>query len=115
MSEQYESQIRSKLENILAELVEANSSAKLNSATVDLDQARVGRLSRMDALQNQAISQSALGMRKQQIVQAKSALQRLEAGNYGYCTECEEAIDPRRLNHNPAVAMCVKCAEKAER
>jgi len=106
---------RIRLEKIMAELVDANSSAKQAAATVNLDQSRVGRLSRMDALQNQAISQSALAMRKQEIQLVKSALRRLDSGDYGLCVVCDEAIDPRRLDHNPAAPMCIQCAEQAER
>lgn len=115
MSDHDVEQVRIRLEKILAELVDANSSAKQAAATVDLDQSRVGRLSRMDALQNQAISQSALSMRKQEIQQTKSALLRLDSGDYGLCVICDEVIDPRRLDHNPAAAMCIVCAEQAER
>lgn len=107
--------VRARLENLLTELVDANTSAKASAATVDLDQSRVGRLSRMDALQNQAISQSALAKREQAIRQAKSALRRVDSGDYGFCVECEQAVDHRRLNHNPAAAMCIQCAERAER
>lgn len=114
MPEQDIRQIKIKLEKLLADLIDMNSSAKLAAATVDLDQSRVGRVSRIDALQNQAISQSAFNMRAIEISQAKAALSRVDAGDYGFCVVCEEDINPLRLEHNPAVAMCIQCAEAAE-
>ncbi|MBT8444490.1 MAG: TraR/DksA family transcriptional regulator [Gammaproteobacteria bacterium] len=84
------------------------------AATVELDQTRQGRLSRMDAMQAQAMSLEANRRREQQLARLKSALKRIEAGDYGWCLECGEPIDPRRLEHDPAAPLCIACAEKAE-
>ncbi len=40
------------------------------------------------------------------------ALARLDAGDYGICTNCDEPIDPRRLKALPYVELCVSCAEQ---
>lgn len=85
------------------------------SSTVELDQTRVGRLSRMDALQGQAMSQAA-GQRRQQMRQRiESALHRLEAGDYGYCLRCEEPIAAARLFADPAATLCIRCASDSEK
>jgi len=107
-------QIRNRLNTLLSDLLDANDNAAIGAATVDLDQSRVGRLSRMDALQNQAISQSAQVNRQKSIIETKAAIARLERGEYGLCEECEEPINPRRLEHNPAARHCIDCAENAE-
>ena len=106
---------RSRLEQLLAELTQLNDGAEQGSAIVDLDQSRVGRLSRMDALQNQAISQTAMFNRAQLIQQVKSAIKRIDTGEYGICVNCEEPINPRRLDHNPAAPLCIRCAALAEK
>ncbi len=106
---------RNRLEKLLAELTQANNGAEQGSAIVDLDQSRVGRLSRMDALQNQAISQTAMINRVQQIQQVKSAIKRIDTSEYGICLDCEEPINPRRLDHNPAAPLCIRCAALAEK
>lgn len=82
------------------------------SATVELDQSKVGRLSRMDALQAQAMSQEGERRREVELKQIAAALRRIDSGDYGYCTECDEPIIEARLRFNPAVPLCIHCAEQ---
>ena len=79
--------------------------------TVELDQSRVGRLSRMDAMQGQAMSQEAGRRRELELQKIETALHRLEAGDYGYCLRCGEMINPARLAVDPAATLCIECAE----
>lgn len=82
------------------------------SATVELDQSRVGRLSRMGAMQGQAISQEAQRQRELKLRQIATALQRIDAGDYGYCTDCDEPIAEARLEVEPSAPRCIACAGK---
>ncbi len=82
------------------------------ASTVELDQSKVGRLSRMDALQAQAMSQETERRRELELAQIASALRRLDNGDYGYCTECDEPIAEARLRYNPATPLCIHCAER---
>lgn len=84
------------------------------AGTVELDQSKVGRLSRMDALQAQAMSQEGQRRRELELRDIKAALQRLDNGDYGDCLECGEAIALRRLELNPAVPLCIHCASQRE-
>jgi DnaK suppressor protein len=84
------------------------------AGTVELDQTGVGRLSRMDALQAQAMSQETERRRALELQQINSALQRMEAGEYGYCIRCGEPIALKRLEFDPAAARCIACASAAE-
>ena len=81
---------------------------------VELDQTSVGRLSRMDALQAQAMSQETGRRRRQHLVEIDAALTRIESGEYGDCFECGELIHPGRLSADPAVRLCISCAEALE-
>ncbi|MCK4586155.1 MAG: TraR/DksA C4-type zinc finger protein [Gammaproteobacteria bacterium] len=81
--------------------------------TVELDQARVGRLSRMDALQGQAMSQEAGRRREQELMRISKALKRLELGEFGECLSCDEEIAIGRLKVDPAATLCIRCAESA--
>ena len=81
---------------------------------VELDQTRVGRLSRMDALQNQAMAQETERRRQQEMTQIDSALRRLADGTYGDCVECGEPIAEKRLLLDPAAPLCIDCAGKGE-
>jgi DnaK suppressor protein len=84
------------------------------AGVVELDQSKVGRLSRMDALQAQAISQERERRREQELQRIVAALQRIDSGDYGYCLECDEPIAQPRLELDPAVTLCIQCAGRKE-
>ncbi len=81
------------------------------SAVVELDQTRVGRLSRMDALQGQAMSKAVQARRQQQLKEVNLALKRIDSNDFGFCQNCDEQIARQRLDINPAVRLCIKCAD----
>jgi DnaK suppressor protein len=93
----------------LAELDAEDAAGAEGQKTVELDQQAVGRLSRMDALQNQAMAQAQARRRKAERAKIRAALSRLAEGEYGYCTECGEEIAPARLKADPAIALCAEC------
>ena len=99
----------------LLELQAQLEALELSSATdvepVELDQARVGRLSRMDALQGQAMAQEATRRRQRQLLAIEGALRRIDAGEYGYCFACGESIGPGRLSADPTSTRCVGCVD----
>ncbi|MEJ2631269.1 MAG: TraR/DksA family transcriptional regulator [Acidihalobacter sp.] len=86
-----------------------------STATVILDQSSVGRLSRMDALQQQAMAQNSRQRTEDELRRIEVALRRCEDGSYGYCVKCDELIDPRRLELYPTAPLCIACAEKSDR
>jgi DnaK suppressor protein len=94
-----------------AELQNMDEAGEAAAQTVELDQTRMGRLSRMDALQAQAMSQAVNRRRAETLRGVESALQRLERGEYGECQECDETINPKRLEFDPTVRLCIACAE----
>ncbi len=79
-------------------------------APVELDQQSVGRLSRMDAMQQQAMSDAEGRRRQTDLKRIDAALTRIEADEYGWCLECGEAIALKRLEVDPMATMCVGCA-----
>ncbi|UYG06910.1 TraR/DksA family transcriptional regulator [Halomonas sp. M4R1S46] len=79
--------------------------------TVMLDQSSVGRLSRMDALQGQAMAKAEEERRQLTLTRIASALARIERGEYGACIACGEWIAARRLEGDPVVLKCIDCAE----
>lgn len=95
----------------LAEEIRASEQAtSAERAPVELDQQSVGRLSRMDALQVQAMALETSRRRSGELQRIATALERIETGEYGYCVECGEEIPVRRLELDPAAPMCVQCA-----
>ncbi len=87
-----------------------NAASREDRATVTLDQQSVGRLSRMDAMQRQAMAQATERRRETERLRLRAALERLNEGEYGYCIECGEEIPAGRLDADPTVPTCVSCA-----
>lgn len=84
------------------------------SAAVTLDQTSVGRVSRVDALQAQAISIAARVQRLVGLRNIDASLMRISEGDYGYCLECGELIALLRLEANLSTQFCIECASKRE-
>ncbi len=81
------------------------------AGTVALDQSKVGRLSRMDALQAQQMAQETTRRRQIQLQKIDSALRRIETGEYSYCLICGEEIVLARLDFDPACTRCIGCVD----
>ena len=94
-----------------AELLASSDDQQETRAPVTLDQQSVGRLSRMDAMQGQAMAQATERRRQDEIRRIEAALVRLNEGEYGYCITCGDDIDPKRLAFDPSVAVCIDCAK----
>ena len=94
----------------LAQIDEDRSSSAADREPVVLDQQGVGRLSRMDAMQVQAMAQAQERRRRRERRRIEEALERLAKGEWGYCLECGDAIAPERLAFDPAIGTCIRCA-----
>jgi len=88
-----------------------NDAAKI----VELDQSSVGRLSRMDAMQAQAMSVESKRRREIKMKRIESALKRIDKDGFGYCTRCEEEIAIKRLEFDPSALLCIECADRGEK
>lgn len=77
---------------------------------VELDQTAVGRLSRMDSLQNQGLTKSLQERERIKLARLKEALARVEAGTYGVCPECGADIPFGRLSVFPEAPSCAACS-----
>ncbi len=91
--------------------LEAQSAAGQDAqSVVELDQQAVGRLSRMDALQNQAMAKAQQARRDTEVHRLQAALIRMDEGEFGYCEDCGEEIARGRLELDLAASKCVSCA-----
>jgi DnaK suppressor protein len=97
------------LERQRARLERGRKLSEEATRTVELDQQAVGRLARMDSLQNQAIGESLKERQEVQFNATVAALARIEDGGYGTCVGCGGAIDPGRLLVLPEVESCGAC------
>ena len=105
---------RERLLGLRSELEHAAEVGEDSASVVELDQTKVGRLSRMDAMQGQAMAQAATRRREETLRNIASALKRIDDDEYGDCAECGEAINPKRLEFDPTVLLCIDCASKKE-
>jgi DnaK suppressor protein len=107
-------QARERLLEIRTELESVAATGADSAAIVELDQSKVGRLSRMDAMQAQAMAKASGQRRDAALRDITAALQRIDNGDYGICIDCDEAIAAQRLEFDPTVIRCIDCAIKRE-
>ena len=96
------------------ELIEEEKIGDESAGTVELDQTRLGRLSRVDAMQAQQMARASSRRRQAERGRIAAALKRIDDGEYGYCLSCGEMIPTPRLHIDPAAPQCVGCAAKSE-
>jgi DnaK suppressor protein len=116
MSEQFPidlAAIVARLQARREELLRLTAAHEEESDPVEVDQSSVGRLTRMDALQSQAMAVEVERRREAELARIESALERIEGGEYGDCVSCGEPIAPKRLELDPATPLCLSCAERS--
>lgn len=105
-----QAQFKQQLLELQQSLLEDLSDSTHATDTVPLDQQSVGRLSRMDAMQMQQMALETQRRNQSQLQAVARALKQIESGDFGYCTQCGELINPNRLAINPTVTRCIDCA-----
>ena len=81
---------------------------------VTLDQQSVGRVSRIDAIQQQQMAIANQQQANEQLRNIEQALQRIEDGDFGDCLECGEPIALARLQAQPFADLCITCQQARE-
>ena len=103
---------KSRLTDRRSELLDLVDTASGSAAPVELDPQVQGRLSRMDAIQQQAMEDETARRREKDLQRILAALDRIESDDYGYCTACGGIIAVKRLRNDPGTPMCINCARK---
>lgn len=101
---------RKRLQSRRTDLEEISKLSEEARATVELDQQAVGRLSRMDSMQQQAMAEAQERQRQRDLLRIEMAERRIKDGDYGYCAECDTEIPDGRLAIDPMAERCVNCA-----
>lgn len=114
MNQEQLNRLRDTLEEQYQDLLRITADASESTRPVELDQACIGRLSRMDAIQGQAIALETQRRRAIQLSRIRAALGRIERDEYGFCVACDEPIAPARLETDPATPLCIGCAARRE-
>ncbi len=107
-------ELAERLRTLREELEAALGSGAEAARPVTLDQSSVGRLSRMDAMQQQAMAQASQRSLKKRLQQCRAALEALERNEYGDCRMCDEPIGYRRLSAYPEAPLCLECQRHAD-
>lgn len=113
LSEDQVSTLVGALKKLQGELQDALTAGADRRDIVDLDQS-IGRLSRMDALQQQKMAEAEQARRLIRLKQVRAALRWADEGEYGYCRRCGELINYRRLEARPESPCCVPCLRAVE-
>ena len=93
--------------------LEASIADDTRTGTVDLD-LPIGRLSRVDAMQQQAMAAAEKRRAKQRLKAVEAAIEFFEAGEYGECKACGENLPFARLKVRPESPLCVLCLSGRE-
>lgn len=108
-------QLQNRLLQLKADLSEQLQIGSAASEVVTLDQSKVGRVSRMDAMQQQHMALSTRNKAQMRLRKVTAALDAIDTGNYGYCRRCEENIGFPRLQAQPETALCITCQSESDK
>lgn len=114
-SAQQLAQLRTRLLQMQAELNEQLQISKQATDVVELDQTMVGRVSRMDAMQQQSMALSTREKANLKLDEVKTALRTMTGDDYGYCRRCDDLIAFQRLLARPEARLCITCQDRADR
>ena len=102
------------METLRREIQESLEAARSGAKPVDLG-LPIGRLLRMDAIQQQHMSQAGVSALELRLNQIAAALAATASGAYGFCRRCEEPIGYKRLKARPETPFCLRCQADAEK
>jgi DnaK suppressor protein len=107
--------LKSQLRQMELDLEQQLSLAQDSVGVVNLDQTAVGRVSRVDALQQQSMALSLQHSAQQKLKKVKAALGAIDQENFGDCQRCDEPIGFPRLRSQAETCFCLNCQSKADK
>ena len=72
----------------------------------------IGRVSRMDAINNKSVMEAALRTKKAKLTKLRVAQSKIDDKDFGLCAFCKRPIQPMRLMYMPESTRCVRCASR---
>lgn len=72
----------------------------------------IGRVSRMDAINNKSVMEAALRTKKSKLTKLRVAKSKIDEKDFGFCAFCKRPIQPMRLMYMPESTRCVRCASR---
>lgn len=104
-------ELRADLDRQLRRLERSMKVTEAAMEPVKLDQTAVGRLSRIDTLQNQGLTRNLQEREQVKLAHIQEAFRRMEEGTYGLCVSCGGEIPFGRLYVMPEAPTCAICGE----
>ena len=103
--EKLASDIRERIESLEKEIQDL----ELSAAPVAPENS-IGRISRMDAINNKSVVEASLRNRKRKLSKLHLSLSKINSPGFGSCSSCKKKINPKRLILMPESDKCVNCA-----
>ena len=72
----------------------------------------IGRLSRMEALNDRAVSEASLNAARHKLSRLETALDKVDQPDFGICVRCDHPIPSGRIVLMPEATRCVPCSER---
>jgi len=104
-------QLKSKIIELISQYEQDVASTEAMTEPVKPENS-LGRISRMDAINNKAVMEVSLRNKKSKLSKLKAALSNIDKVGFGVCTSCKNPIQAGRLMYMPESTKCVRCAER---
>ncbi|MFT5505846.1 MAG: DnaK suppressor protein [Gammaproteobacteria bacterium] len=114
LSHEQELELKRMLSELKADIETRILNQNKDTQPVLLDQQSVGRVSRIDAIQQQQMAKANQTQNIQLLARIDLALSRFTNKSFGLCQQCEEPIVFARLNIQPFASLCIECQENSE-
>lgn len=103
--------LKNKIEESITKTIRKIEDLKDMAAPVGPDNA-IGRVSRMDAINNKSIVEASLANQEKKLEGLKYALQSIGQEDFGKCADCGQWIHEKRILLMPESRFCVDCQKK---
>lgn len=114
LSDAQEAELKLTLAKLQSDLEEQIEGLRAGVKPVELDEP-IGRLSRMDAMQQQKMAEASRRAARQRYDRVIAAMAAWNRDEYGFCLGCEEPIGYKRLSARPETALCLPCQAAKEK
>jgi len=114
LSEEQRSELASDLEHLFNELRQSLDGTEDAARPIELDQPAIGRVSRIDAIQQQKMLEANRQVQQARLGLVRLAILRVGEDEYGDCQGCGESIGYQRLKARPESVFCIECQSARE-
>lgn len=111
MKSEEKQQLRKKIEELITKSIKDIADIEQMTQPISPENS-IGRVSRMDAINNKSVMEAALRNKKTKLVKLKMALSNIDNDDFGICSMCSHPIQQGRLIFMPESTKCIRCATR---